>query len=416
MQPALAVAIALPGSVVLGLLFLLVGAAATFLMYRLWGYPYDKVARKSSAPRWAMWLHRGLGYLFVAIYLVMMWKMVPRLWTYQVELPPRTVIHVLLAVTVGFLLVVKVAVMRFFRHFEEWMPYLGTTILLCTVLMLVLSIPPFLREHALAHDAPGGDPFSRASQERVARLLPNAGLPDGTDVASLASEKTLREGRRVVLDRCTVCHDLRTILERPRTPQNWWTTVERMGDKPALFAVMDSDDLLAATAYLVAITPDLQRSLKRRRADEEAQQDTLDDVEAIDQVPVDDEGEPVDGAPAGTGGPLDAGLPLDAVAPVADGGTPDRDAGASTSTDAAPAKPAPPPVDPARARAVYERRCSECHELSDVVQQPPRTRTAVRSLIRRMVENGMEASRSELALIRWWLEREYVRGASAPRP
>lgn len=68
-----------------------------------------------------MWLHRGLGYAFVVLYVVM-WRMVPRLWTYQVELPARSVAHLLLGFTIGFLLLVKISILRFFRHFEEWMP------------------------------------------------------------------------------------------------------------------------------------------------------------------------------------------------------------------------------------------------------------------------------------------------------
>ncbi len=35
---------------VLGLVFVAVGAAATFLMYHLWGYPYDEKKLKSMAP------------------------------------------------------------------------------------------------------------------------------------------------------------------------------------------------------------------------------------------------------------------------------------------------------------------------------------------------------------------------------
>lgn len=360
---ALAAGIAMPGTVILALLFLLVGSAATILMYRLWAYPFDKVTRTSSAPRWAVWLHRGLGYLFAALYLAMLWRMVPRLWMYQVEFPPRTVVHILLGVTVGFLLLLKVLIARFFRHFEEWMPFLGTAMLLSTVLMLVLSLPPFFREHALAHEAPGGDPFSAASRERVARLLPDAEFPEVTDLAELAREDTLRLGRDVLIEQCTRCHDLREILERPRTPSDWWATVERMGEKPALFSPMRERDLLAATAYLIAITPDLQRSAKLGALSSSA---------SVSRC----------SCSAARRSSLDGGV--------------------------ATAPPAPEP-DPKRAKAVYQRRCSGCHELSEVAQNPPRSRAAVKTLVRRMVDNGLEASRSELALITWWLEREYVR-------
>src|SRR5262245_57075060 len=136
---------------IFGLVFLGLGFASTFLMYYLWGFPFDKTIRKSSAPPWLMYLHRGIGYTYALLYIYMMTKMVPRMWEYQVELPPRTVGHLLLGFTIGFIIVIKVAIMRFFRHLEEWMPYLGTLLLLCTVLLLGLSVPFAFRERVLAN-------------------------------------------------------------------------------------------------------------------------------------------------------------------------------------------------------------------------------------------------------------------------
>src|SRR5688572_23680179 len=95
---------------VLGISFAVVGLAAMFLMYHLWGYPFDKATRTSAAPRWAMRLHRVLGWLFVLIYVVLMIQMVPRLWRYQVELPARTVVHLVIGFGIGFLLIVKIAI------------------------------------------------------------------------------------------------------------------------------------------------------------------------------------------------------------------------------------------------------------------------------------------------------------------
>lgn len=399
MNPLLATAVVMPTNVLLGLVFFALAFAATFLMYRLWGYPYDKATRTSTAPRWAMWLHRGLGYAFVLCYLVMMWRMVPRLWSYQVEFPARTVVHIVLAVTIGFLLLIKISIIRFFRHFDEWMPYLGTALLFCTIVLLTLSLPPFLHESALARDAPGGDPFSGASRERVARLLPDAGLPQGIDLAELTSARALRAGRVVVIEKCTACHDLKTILEKPRTPRAWWSTVERMGEKPALFTPLSEEELLRATAYLIAITPDLQKAAKRRRADDEARQDAMDDLASdplLDDVEL-DAGVPVDDAGADAREALDGGT----AAAIDAGG----------AADPGPTKAAGAPVDPAKAKAVFARRCSECHELSDVDADPPTSRAAARSMVRRMVENGLEAPRRELDLIVWWLDAHYVRKA-----
>ena len=135
---------------VLGVAFVGVGLATMFLMYHLWGYPFDKATRTSAAPKWAMVLHRVLGYAFAAMYVGLMIQMVPRLWEYQVEFPARTTVHLVLGFTIGFLLLVKIAIIRVFRHFEEWMPYLGTAIMLGTVIMLGLSLPYAFHDRVLA--------------------------------------------------------------------------------------------------------------------------------------------------------------------------------------------------------------------------------------------------------------------------
>ena len=64
----------------LGVAFLALALALTFLMFYLWRFPYDHSAHRSSAPRSLVRLHRLLGYAYVAVYVVLMWEMVPRLW------------------------------------------------------------------------------------------------------------------------------------------------------------------------------------------------------------------------------------------------------------------------------------------------------------------------------------------------
>ncbi|MBL8114629.1 MAG: hypothetical protein JNK60_17240, partial [Acidobacteria bacterium] len=111
---------------VLGIAFLLVGLAATLLMYHLWGYPYDKEKHKSSAPRWLMRVHRALGLVYAAIYVVLMWQMVPRLLAYQIELPARTVVHMVMGMTIGVILVLKIVIVRWCKHLEgDLVPLLG---------------------------------------------------------------------------------------------------------------------------------------------------------------------------------------------------------------------------------------------------------------------------------------------------
>lgn len=357
---------------ILGIAFLAIGLAAMFLMFHLWGYPYDKATRTSEAPRWAMVLHRVLGYLFVILYVLLMWKMVPRLYDYQVEFPARTTAHIILGFTIGFLLLVKIAIIRFFRHFEEWMPYLGTAIMLGTVILLGLSLPYVLQERALAQAAPGGDALSAPSRMRVAALLPSAELPSSAELVSLSTEKGLASGRAVLLDNCVKCHDLKTILAKPRTPSGWWNTVERMSEKPALFAPLSDQAMFEVTAYLIAITPDLQRSAKRRYQENAAREAAVDKAlpEAVPTPPV----VAAEIAPASAN-----------VAPTA------------------------APIDLKKAKATYEAVCTQCHELSDIEAAPPKTAQDTRDMIERMIrENEAELTVEEITLCAAWLDATYV--------
>jgi mono/diheme cytochrome c family protein len=330
----------------LGVAFVVLGFGAMFLMYHLWGYPYDKATRKSAAPRWAMYLHRVLGYLFALTYVLLMIEMVPRLWQYQVEFPARTVVHMVVGFSIGFLLLVKISIMRFFRHFEEWMPYLGTAIMMGTVVLLGLSLPYALHEEALAANAPGGGAFSKASQERVARLLPSAGLPADAKLDELATASSLRAGRAVLTKKCVVCHDLKTILDQPRTPAGWYGVVERMGEKPTLVTALTDQDMECVIAYLIAITPDLQKSRRQRRDEELARAEAMRAAE-MEMV--------------------------------------------------AAAMPTMSAIDLGKAKMTYEDACSQCHDLADVDAAPPASADESTSLIRRMItENDAELSKEQI--------------------
>lgn len=349
----------------LGMLFALLGFAATFLMFHLWGYPFDKERRKSEAPPWARYLHRALGYLYAICYVIMMWHMLPRMWEYQVELPARTVAHVMLGFTIGFILIIKISIMRFFRHFEEWMPYLGTGLLFCTVLLLGLSLPAAAQERALAERA-----FSSDNVARVRQVLPSAGFPEGTDFDLLTSSASLARGRHVLLRKCVRCHDLKTILLKPRTPGDWLRTVERMTEKPALFDPIEERELHAVTAYLVAITPELQKSQKQLRKEDEGKVRAMQAARATEM-----------GASPGAQDARDGG-----------GG----------------AAPAVTTYDLAEAKTLYEEECSLCHELSEVENQPPTSREAIDELIVRMIENDLELEEEALEKVKFYLLKRFV--------
>jgi mono/diheme cytochrome c family protein len=411
----------------LGVVFLVLSFVSTYLMFRFWGYPYDKERRRSACPQWKMNIHRGVGYAYAIVYVVMMTQMVPRLWEYQVEFPARTVAHIMLGFTIGVLLIIKISILRWFRHFEEWMPVLGVALLTCTVLLSGLSLPFVVREQAIAS---ADETFSAENRKRVRELVATAGFPDGTDLDKLAGERELRHGRRVLLEECTFCHDLRTAISRPRTPDDWVRTVERMVEKPTIGRRIRPDESHAVAAYLIAITPELQRSAKSKRASDIDREEALQaasemngeaeegEAEAGEAEAGDEAGE----AEAGKAeaGEAEAGAEAGADAETPAGGKPPQAADgkakpgaekpdtASEPMAAARPKPKRPPPDPAAAKKVFEKQCSKCHGLSDVDDAPPRTAAQARSLIKRMVENGMEASRKDIELIRYHLINAYV--------
>lgn len=370
----LAVDFSLAITLTLGLLFLVTAFAAVFLMFHLWGYPFDKATRTSAAPPGLMRLHRVLGWVYLILYVVMMYEMVPRLWEYQVELPPRTVVHLILGITIGVVLLVKISILRFFRHLEEWMPVLGVTLLSCTILLSGLSVPFALREFSLARSAVGGGVYSQENRDRIAKLLPQAEMPPEAKVEELVTVAALQEGRDVLSTKCVVCHDLKTILVQPRTAANWWKTVERMASKPSFAEPLTEQEMFVVTAYLVAISGDLQRSVKERKAKEEKR------LEVVAEVKLDGQ-KPATSAPAGSG------------------------AGGSDL----------PPFDAALAARTYEAVCSQCHELKDIEAKPPKDSEEVKNTIIRMIAvNGLEAKKEDLDLIYLHMVTKYAGGKITP--
>jgi mono/diheme cytochrome c family protein len=245
---------------ILGTLFLLLAFGTVFLMYKLWGYPFDKAKRQSAAPPGLMRLHRVMGIAYLLIYIVLMTQMVPRLWTYQVEFPARTVMHIVMGIMIGTILLVKLSILRWFRHFEEWMPALGTGLLICTILLSSLSIPFAVRAQSL-----DGSAFRADTLERLKRVLPDAGFPNGTKLEGLVTLSSLRTGQQEMLGQCTGCHDLRTVLIRPRPPSEWVQLITRMAEKPNPQGIITLEQQHRIATYLVAITPELQVSAQRKR-------------------------------------------------------------------------------------------------------------------------------------------------------
>jgi mono/diheme cytochrome c family protein len=345
---------------ILGFLFLLLAAAGTFLMYKLWSYPFDHKRLKSSAPPRLMRLHRLIGYAYAGIYIFLMFQMVPRLFTYEVEFPARTVAHLMLGMSIGIILVIKMLIVRFFKHLESTLvPFLGTALLVCTFLLVGLSVPFALKDVYLHQRTVGGTAFSAENIARVRVLVPKAGFPPHVPLEELSSVASLKQGRNILLTKCVECHDLRTVLLKPRTPENWVQTVGRMADR-AIFNPIGEEEQWRVSAYLIAISPVLQETFKQKRQQEADAARSRATADAVAR--------PAVIASVGTGS-----------------------------------------FDPASAREVFEETCTQCHGLGNLDRNPPRSPGEVADLIERMVDNGLEATREELEQIMYYLSITYAK-------
>ena len=345
------------GNVVLGLVFWVVGFANTLLMFKLWGYPFDHEKMVSAAPRSLMLLHRALGYVFLGIYVYLMWQMVPRMWQYQVELPARTVVHLTMGIAIGSILVVKILIVRFFKHLESsTVPLLGILLLVGTTVLIGLSAPFALREAYVSRVHAAGTVPGEQALARVRDLLPKAGLPKEFPVESLATPAGMNQGRGVLLRKCVSCHDLRTVLAKPRTPENWVDTVKRMSERAILEPITEAEQWHVA-AYLVAISPDLQKAVRLKRQIE------------THAAPSEAIRKPVVRAKT-TPAPRDA-------------------------------------FDLGKAKAAFESTCTGCHALSNVDSSPPSSEAEARTLVARMVDNGLFTDERTLEQIVTYLAKTY---------
>lgn len=346
-------------SIVLGLTFVFLGITAVMLQAWLWGFPMEN--GHSTAPRMWTRIHRVIGLSFVAIYITMMFYMIPRLWEYQVELPARTVIHAVCAIVIGVLLLTKLAIIRLFPHFMGALPTLGLGLLINTVILGSLSLPYALRAHNLS-----GNTLSAGNLERVRGVLLDLPFPDDVDAAALATPERLADGREVLTRKCTVCHDMRTILAKPRSGPGWYNVVVRMAEKPLIMGdSLDDRDIPVATAYLIAITPDMQQSAKVRM---KAMKDQAERVAEVAEMPAD--------------------------------------------TAASPEAAAPAALDLTKAEALYKARCTQCHELDEVKEHGGDDEAGWAKIVKRMVEDeGAELGEDEARTIVRFLAATQKKGA-----
>jgi cytochrome c len=130
-----------------------------------------------------------------------------------------------------------------------------------------------------------------------------------------------------------------------------------MANRSTILNPITEDDQWFVTAYLVAVSPTLQETLKQRRKVERDVRESQTSMESAEiRVKTEDSG-----------------------------------------------------YDHASAEDLFKQICSQCHSHTQVEQASPGTKLEAIALVKRMVGNGLEASDSDLATIIRYLTMTYTR-------
>lgn len=184
-------------SSILGLIFLGIGLAAALIMLNLKGRQKDRTNRRKLVI-----CHRVLGYLFFAIYLLMLLGMIKRISSYQGELAPRLIFHLILALIILPLAGLKIMVVRRLKLFTSLLAFLGSSIFILTFVFIVIT---------------AGYYFLYSSHVTYVSI---------SDLDASVMDENI--GRHLVISKCGKCHTLERVFRSFKTREGWTETINRM--------------------------------------------------------------------------------------------------------------------------------------------------------------------------------------------
>ena len=276
---------------ILAALFVLLGGAAVLIMLEMTGKAGDHAERTG-------WIraHRIFGYLFVSLFAFILFFMIRKVAAFQEELTSRAVIHIVLALTLVPLVVIKVALARRHPQLTTRLPLLGISIFIISFALTGITAGYYVLHRSnlsyvtiSAQDddildldlgkAIMGRKCSKChSLERVYRAFksdstwaatinkmalldsPNISTFDVKQVLNyLIEQQKVRQAKRVVSPeegigktlvsaKCSICHNLDRIFGASKDKEEWTATVSRM------IATMDDPDFLSAQEKAAIVT------------------------------------------------------------------------------------------------------------------------------------------------------------------
>ncbi len=304
-----------PVSAGLGLLFFLIGAAAVWLIFDA-----SAGSRTQTARDRILRAHRIAGYLFIALFCFMSWFMLLRAKETPDDLPLRAMVHILIAMVLAPLLLVKVVIARYYKSFTAALVPLGLTIFTLGFVLVASSAGSYLFRKAVVKEVSletvnmGGVKIDLQSSEALTqkrcsrchnldrvvgarkdargwvatvnnmRVLPGSGI-SGTDariilsylisqnsIDSSSAQGELTVGKALVDSHCNRCHALDRTYQSTKSPTEWKETVMRMvkyargtegffkpGEDERIVRFLSTTQTPEATQTRLSSAPDLAR-------------------------------------------------------------------------------------------------------------------------------------------------------------
>ena len=133
----------------LGSLFVLLAGANVWVMLHASSRSKDHAAHSRL-----MRAHRLGGYAFILLFCVFVYFMALRIKGVSDELPPRLTFHFILALLLIPILLVKVLIARYYRHYSSALLFLGVTIFALSFALVAMNLVPYLLGRAASAGAP----------------------------------------------------------------------------------------------------------------------------------------------------------------------------------------------------------------------------------------------------------------------
>jgi len=184
----------------IGVLYLFIGALAVWIMLEIQGNP-KKGTRLKTLTR----THRVLGYLFIFIYAIMCIFMIIKVYGYREEFSPRATIHIVLAIFLTPMILLKLGIVKRFKRLFPYLPVLGSLIFATAfVLNGITAGYYFLHRSKIQYTT-----VSEAEMGSLDEVI----------------------GRELYRTKCSKCHSLETVLKASKTSEGWIKTVNQMAEK-----------------------------------------------------------------------------------------------------------------------------------------------------------------------------------------